>query len=283
MRIACGAMMRRISSDRRHPERLAGQHLAAVDAEHAGAQHFGDEGRFVGRERQAGRADRAELQPDLRQRVVGKHHLQDQRRAAEDDGVAPGECGQQPEPAELHRREDQTEHQSADQTEGRHREGEPDARDQVRQTEIVKEQRHQSTVRMSGSLKLFGSRSHFFKQVLVDAGLLNLDQRRHHRIAEFRLVLGHADADRIGDRDRDRLLQFVRIGLHRLVHGVDVVDIGVGAAGQDRLDAVGVVVIELDRRLGLARCLALRRQILHQRHLDDSRYSRPRRRRTATC
>ena len=43
----------------RHAERLAGQHLSAVDAEHAGAQHFGDEGRLVGGERQARRADRA--------------------------------------------------------------------------------------------------------------------------------------------------------------------------------------------------------------------------------
>ena len=40
---------------RRHAERLAGQHLPAIDAEHAGAQHFGDEGRFVAGERQTRR------------------------------------------------------------------------------------------------------------------------------------------------------------------------------------------------------------------------------------
>ena len=44
---------------RRHAERLAGQHLPAVDAEHAGAKHFGDEGRFVAGQRQTGCADRA--------------------------------------------------------------------------------------------------------------------------------------------------------------------------------------------------------------------------------
>lgn len=93
-------------------------------------------------------------------------------------------------------------------------------------------------------------------------------QRRHHRVAEVRLALGHRDADRVGDRHRGRLFQLVRVGFDSAVDRVDVVDVGVGASGQDGLDAVLVVVVELDLRLGLARRLALRRQRLDQRHLD---------------
>ena len=45
--------------------------------------------------------------------------------------------------------------------------------------------------------------------------------------------LRHGDADRVRQGHRDRLVQLVGIGLHCLVHGVDVVDIGVGAAGKE--------------------------------------------------
>ena len=149
---------------RRHAERLTGQELAAIDAEHAGAQHFRDERRLVAGEREAGGHDGGQLDADMRQRVVGEHHLQDQRRAAEDHRVSPRECGEQPEAAELHPREDQAEEQSADQPEGSDLQGQLNAFEQIRQTEVVKEQRHQSTERMSGSLKLFTSSSHFFRR-----------------------------------------------------------------------------------------------------------------------
>ena len=107
---------------RRHAQRLPGQDLSPIDAQHAGAQDLRDERRLVGGQRQAGRADRAELDADLRQGVVGEHHLQDQRRAAKDDGVGAGERRQQPEAAELHAGEHQPEHQPAGQPEGGHHE-----------------------------------------------------------------------------------------------------------------------------------------------------------------
>ena len=44
---------------RRHAERLTGEHLPAIDAEHAGAQDLGDERRFVAGQRKAGGRDRA--------------------------------------------------------------------------------------------------------------------------------------------------------------------------------------------------------------------------------
>ncbi len=59
VRMACGAMIRRISNPGVMPSAWPASDLSAVDAEHAGAQHFSDEGRLIGSERQPRRSDRA--------------------------------------------------------------------------------------------------------------------------------------------------------------------------------------------------------------------------------
>ncbi len=124
--------------------------------------------------------------------------------------------------------------------------------------------RHEQT----RSLEVFDGHAVLLQQLSVDAGLLQGHQRRHHRITEVRLALGHCNADRVGDRHRKRLFQLVRIGLDGAVDRVDIVDVSVGTAGQDGLDAVLGVVVELDFRLGLARRLARGGQCLNQRHFD---------------
>ncbi|MGY3366218.1 hypothetical protein ACVWZL_003343 [Bradyrhizobium sp. GM2.4] len=121
------------------PSAWPGRHLPAVDTEHAGAQHLGDERRLVAGQRKVGGQHRRQLDPDMRQRVVGEHHLQDQRRAAEDHGVGPGDRRQQPEAGELHAGEDQSKDQSAAEPEGSHLEGELDALEQIRHAQVMEE------------------------------------------------------------------------------------------------------------------------------------------------
>ncbi len=118
VRMACGAMMRRISRPGVIPSAWPAstwpRSMPSTPARSISAM----KGASLAASASPAASDRAELQPDLRQGVIGKHHLQDQRRAAEDDGVAPGECSQHRETAELHRREDHTEDQPAGQTQG---------------------------------------------------------------------------------------------------------------------------------------------------------------------
>jgi hypothetical protein len=88
------------------------------------------------------------------QGVVGEHHLQDQGCAAEDHGISPRDGSERREPAELHPGEDQAKDQSADQPEGSDLQGQLNALKQIRQTEVVKEQRHQSMIRKKHALGL---------------------------------------------------------------------------------------------------------------------------------
>jgi hypothetical protein len=114
------------------------------------AWHLRDERRLVAGERETCRQHRRQLDADMRQRVIGEHHLQDQRRAAKDHGIGSGDRRQRPEARELQAGEDQSEDQSAAEPEGGHLEGELDALEQIRHAEIVQEQGHQSAVNPSG-------------------------------------------------------------------------------------------------------------------------------------
>jgi ABC-type amino acid transport substrate-binding protein len=84
--------------------------------------------------------------------------------AAENHAVASRNGREHAKAAQLHRRQKHSHYQPADQAEAGHLQGDRDALDQVRQTEIVEEKQHYLTERMSGSLKLFTSRSHFLSK-----------------------------------------------------------------------------------------------------------------------
>jgi hypothetical protein len=109
-----------------------------------GAQHFRDERCLVAGQREACGQYCRQLDADVRQRVVGEHHLQDQRRAAEDHRVAARKGREQRQPAQLHRCQDQAEDQPAEQPERRDLQGQLDALQQIRHAEIVQEQGHRS-------------------------------------------------------------------------------------------------------------------------------------------
>ena len=82
------------------------------------------------------------------------------------------------------------------------------------------------------------------------------------RVPELRLVLRHGDSNRIGQRHRRRLRKLIRICFYGLVDRVDVVDVGVGTARKDRLDAIGVISVKLDLRRRLSVFLACPREVL---------------------
>ena len=146
-----------------HAERLTRRDLSPVDPEHPGAQDFGDEGSLVGGEREAGGADRRELYPDMRQRIVDEHQLQDERRPPEDHRVGAGEPGEQPEAAQLHARQNQSHQQPAAEPQTRHGERKADALEKVRQRKIMDKQCHQFVVRIRGSSRKPASSDHFLR------------------------------------------------------------------------------------------------------------------------
>ena len=67
------------------------------------------------------------FKPDVRQRVVREHELQDQRRTAKNHRVAARDRGERPHLAQLHAREHQSHDQTARQPEGRDRDRKADA------------------------------------------------------------------------------------------------------------------------------------------------------------
>ena len=146
----------------------------------------------------------------MRQGIVGEHHLEDQRGAAKDHGVAARKRSRQPKPTELHPGENEAEDQSAAEPKGSNLERQFNALKQVRQTEVVQEQRHQTATSINredvGFLEVVDVELPLLEQVHVNAGLLDFDQRGHDRIPEFRLVLGDRNADRIRDRHRNGFL-----------------------------------------------------------------------------
>ena len=127
VRIACGAITRRMSTRGVMPSACPAAICPGSTPQNAGAQDLGDERALVGGQRQAGRGDRAEPQADMRQGVIGEDELQDQRGAAEDDGVGAGEGRQQTETAELHARQHQPHPEPTEQTQARDFKGEDDA------------------------------------------------------------------------------------------------------------------------------------------------------------
>jgi hypothetical protein len=74
---------------------------------------LGDEGRFVQRQRQARRFYGGQLYADHRQRVVTEDHLQDERRATEDDRIGAGDEREDGKAAELHAGEHDRHHKAA--------------------------------------------------------------------------------------------------------------------------------------------------------------------------
>jgi len=101
--------MRRISN-RASSRAPAGQDLSAIDAEHTGAKHLGDEGRLVGGQRQTRGPDRTQFEA-----ICGNAH----RRTPSAGSAAcrgrsrnsPGRMQPAPRKTELHCREDKTKDQ----------------------------------------------------------------------------------------------------------------------------------------------------------------------------
>ena len=126
----------------RHAERLARKRLAALDGDNIAANDLGDERRFVQRERETRGLDGGELDPDQRKGVVAEDHLQDERRAAKDDGVGARDDRERPEAAQLHAGENEAHRDAAGKAERRYEKRVDDARQQIGLTEIMKKQFH---------------------------------------------------------------------------------------------------------------------------------------------
>ena len=146
VRIACGAITLCISTFGVMPSAWPARSWLCVDTDDSGPQDLGDERGLVQRQRQARGGDRRELDPDMRQRVVGEDKLQDERRAAEDDRVGACDRREGPEAAQLHRRQDQPHREPARQPKPRDDQREVDAFEQIRQAEVVEEQVHRRAI-----------------------------------------------------------------------------------------------------------------------------------------
>ncbi len=104
----------------------------------------------------------------------------------------------------------------------------------------------------------------------MKSGFLDLGERGKDRVAEVGFVARDSDADRVRKRHCGRLLELIRIGLHCAVHCVHVIDIRVGTAREDRLNAVRIVVVKLDFRSWFPRRFTLRLKRLNEGDFDEA-------------